>query len=505
MAVDRRATNRAVSRPTAVWLGAARLLTFIAAFGAAATGRAEGEQPIGDAGGALPGFVRVGAAVPADTGLVVAALAGYGYRGAVVADSDNHHRAAVDLATSFRPLAWLSFAARFSGRYDRHTGTGSGIDSGWVGDPRVAARAAAPLGGGLWLGAQLGLWMPGRDAPSLDPSATTADLVGLVTWSRPGLAVGAQLGFRYDRSAESVDSPELLSPSDRIALGVSEANAVLVGAAGSVRTGAVEWIGEWSWDVLVGDGAPERSHWPMRVGGGLRTWLTDALAAQLAVEYSLASTPEMEALDRLFPIEPRLQALAGLTFQPGRRPDRLRARLAERPTPSELPAAEAEPAPAGLDVAVTRTDGQALAGAQVVIEPPARSARTGDDGRAEFEGLAQGRVSIRVSHPDYRPSERTIELAAGQTAEVAVALEPALPPGQLRGLVRSFRGRPLAAKLKIEPIGLEARCDPRGEFEIDLPPGVYDVAIDAAGYRAQKRRVRVERDGVTILNVDMRR
>jgi hypothetical protein len=497
------------SRSTAALLAAARALAPVAALLLfAPAGQAQVDQTVGDASGALPGFVRVGAAAPVDTGLAVAALAGYGYRGQVVAERDGHHRAAVDLATSFRPLTWLAFAARFSGRYDRHTRTGTGDDSGWVGDPRLAARAATGLGGGLWLAAQVGVWMPGRDAPSLDPSASTADLVGLASWSAPGgrLVVGAQVGFRYDRSAESVDDPDLLSPSDRMALGVSESNAVLVGVGAALRTGATEWIGEWSLDALVGDRAPNRRHWPTRAAGGIRRRLSDSVGAQISFEYSLAATRAMEETFRLFPIEPRFQALAGLTFQAGGRADRFRERLATRPAAREpRPEPVVAPAPGLVQVAVTGMNGDPVRGAEVVLEPAARAARTDTEGRAEFAGVAAGRVAIRVSHPAHRPGARAIDLAAGRTAMVPFVLEPALPPGQLRGLVRSFRGRPLPAKLRIEPIGLEARCDARGQFEIDLPPGEYEVSIDADSYRAQKRRVRVERDGVTILNVDLRR
>jgi len=501
-----RGSLRSTAGGTAVAVAMAVAAAMLAA---PATARAQAEQPVGDTGGALPGFVRVGAAVPLDTGLVVSALAGYGHRGAVVADDDNHHRTAVDLATSFRPLPWLALAARFSGRYDRHTGTGAGQDSGWVGDPRLAARAVTPLGGGVWLAAHAGLWMPGRDAPSLDPSAATADLVGLVSWLAPGggLALGAQAGFRYDRSAESVDQPGELSPSDRMALGVSESNAALLGLGGSVRTGATEWVAEWSLDALVGDDAPGSGHWPMRLGAGVRRPLTGSLAAQILVEYSLAGSPGLDSMDVLYPVEPRFQALAGLTFQPRRAPERFGARLAAAPHPRAEPAPP--PEPGRLAIAVASETGAALAGAEIVMQPAAgaaaRATRTGPDGTAELADVSRGRVEIQVSHTGHRPGSATAEVQAGRTARVRVTLELALPPGQLRGLVRSFRGRPLAARLTVQPIGIEARCDPHGEFEVDLPPGSYRVSIEADGYHAQERQVEIEQDGVTILNVDLPR
>jgi hypothetical protein len=483
---------------------------FIALIAALAWARpAHAQQPVGDAGSALPGLVRVGAASPLDTGLVVSGLAGYGYGGAVVADSDDHHRAALDLAASFRPLSWLAIAARFSGRYDRHTDTGEGDDSGWVGDPRLTVRAArtSPLPG-LWLAAQAGLWVPGRDAPSLDPGAATVDLLGLSSWSPPAsrLVFSAQAGFRLDRSAESIDRPDELSPSDRMALGVSESDAFLVGAGAALRSGATEWVGEWSWDVLVGDRAPERAQWPMRLAAGARHRLTRALSAQLIVEYSLAERPELDVMGALFPIEPRFQALAGLTFQTLGAREPPAPRLVAAPAPKAAP----RPGAGGITVAVAGGDGTPVNDAEVEVQGSAdgaraHKARTGADGRTAFAGVASGPAQIQVRHPQYMASAKTVEVAAGRIAQVSFTLDPALPPGQLRGVVRSFQGRPLAAKLKITPIGLEASCDKRGEFEIDLPPGEYEVSVDASGYRAQRRRVQIEKDGVTILNVDLRK
>ena len=65
--------------------------------------------------------------------------------------------------------------------------------------------------------------------------------------------------------------------------------------------------------------------------------------------------------------------------------------------------------------------------------------------------------------------------------------------------------RQLSAQLTVAPLGTASDSDERGEFTIDLPPGEYEVSIEASGYRAQKRRVKIEQDGVTILNVDLGR
>jgi Carboxypeptidase regulatory-like domain len=492
------------SRSVAVAVVAARLAAVIAGLVAAAPRTARAEQATGEARGALPGFVRVGAAGPFHPGLVVSGLAGYGYQGAVVAESDQHHRAAFDVAASFRPLDWLAIAAVISARYDRHVDTGASDESGWVDDPQLAARASGQIGEALWLAGQAGVWVPGRDAPSLD--AASLDVLGLASWAPGRLALGAQAGFRFDRSDEAIDQPGELTPSDRLALGVSESHAVLLGLGASLRTGATEWVGEWSWDLLVGERAPAARRSPMRVAAGVRRQVSQTLELQLALEYSLARSPGAMD-DALFPVEPRVQALAGITFQPGR--ERQHERLAVRPARarSEFDSL-ARPS---ITIAVVGPDRRPVAGADVVLLPSDGSAgrvrmgRTDTAGRANFDDVDEGLTRVRITRPGLRTSTHLIEVEPGQPGAFRFALAAAPRPAQLRGVVRSWSGRPLAAELTVFPAGVRTRCDARGEFEIDLPPGDYQVSVRAPGYRAQRRRVHIERDGVTILNVDLGR
>ena len=74
----------------------------------------------------------------------------------------------------------------------------------------------------------------------------------------------------------------------------------------------------------------------------------------------------------------------------------------------------------------------------------------------------------------------------------AIALEAAIPPAQIRGLVRDFLGKPVAATVVIEPLGTTATVAADGSFAIDVKPGAYDVSITAKGYAPQKRKVVVE-------------
>ena len=42
-----------------------------------------------------------------------------------------------------------------------------------------------------------------------------------------------------------------------------------------------------------------------------------------------------------------------------------------------------------------------------------------------------------------------------------------------------------------------------GRFEVDVAPGSYEVRVSASGYEPQRRRIQVERNGVTLLNIDL--
>ena len=41
-------------------------------------------------------------------------------------------------------------------------------------------------------------------------------------------------------------------------------------------------------------------------------------------------------------------------------------------------------------------------------------------------------------------------------------------------------------------------------IEIELPPGSYEVEISADGFAAQTRRLSIDEQGVTVINIDLR-
>jgi uncharacterized membrane protein len=90
------------------------------------------------------------------------------------------------------------------------------------------------------------------------------------------------------------------------------------------------------------------------------------------------------------------------------------------------------------------------------------------------------------------------------TAAVAEPSADAIA-GIIRGQIRSFDGTALAATATVSPGGRKITTDAEGKFELSLPPGQYTVRVRAFGFKSQNRRVSVSADGVTLLNVELRR
>ena len=393
---------------------------------------------------------RVMTASPGPPALFVLSSGGYGYTESVLGAADSHHRVAGSLMVDGRPLRWLGLALRLDGRYDKHVIPGQPGDAGLVGDPRFYVRVDRALGPALAIGARAGVWLPGRNAPSLDLGALSPELLGAVSYF-PGegrVVLSANLGYRLDRSARTATDAPLLGPGDRLALGVSAYDSVLVGGSAGVRLGRAHVFVEGSWNMLVGAGSPRALASPIRVGGGVRLPLGPRLGLEALAEVSPSARPDLsDPMSPLVPVPPRFAVGLGLAY-----------RFAGAVTP---------------------------AGSAVLVASPA----------APTEPV--------TPPPPAAPTE-PVTPEPDPAAEPKVDEAPPPPRGQLRGIVRSFRGSAVDADVNVDGVDKDLRAE-QGRFELDVTPGVHEVRISARGYTTQVRRVRVEENGVTLLNIDLKK
>lgn len=452
---------------------------------------------------ALPSLMHVGIAAPGPTGVAFGATLGFG---STSYDDVSVTRLQGELAASIRALPWLTAWLDLHGRYDMH----DAIDSGGVGDPRLGVRFTAPETGPLLLGFDAVVLIPGADAPSVEFGGLTIDAVALLGFAPEGtgLTIGSRIGFRLDGTSETVDGQRSLRPEERISFGVSEFNSLLLGLGVAYRTGPLEVLGEFSWDVALGGEAPTATTAPMRIGGGARYFASDTFQLELTAEGSMSTRPTLAPGQPLYAIEPSIQVLAGIRIVPFDAPPAVVARTTDGPT---RPTPTTGPTTGTIRGTVLGPDGAAIEGARVAIvaDDATREATTDAQGAFSFTEVLPGEINIVIEREGFKLVERTVTLAGGATVDVsgdeAVRLEPLTPVGSLRGLIRSFDGRGLRATIRVEPIGIELQSSDDGTFEMDVPPGSYTVRVTAAGFRSQERSVQVEANGVTVLNADLRR
>jgi hypothetical protein len=486
------------SVPAASRAGATALLT-AGAFACTLSARADERPPVGHGSNALPGVDAVGVLSDMRAKVAASATVGYGLTESVIGADDVHHRVGTLLGASFAPLPWIGLAARVDGRYDAHSGAGEDGEAGFVAQSQLRVRSLFALAAPFRVGGEFALRFPGASDLERGLSSTSAELQALATFAPRDAALwlSALVGFRLDRASHGVADPSRLSLSDRVALGASDSHALLFGLALSHAIGAFDLLGEWSWDVHVGDSAPEPLQSPMRVSAGARYFPARSLHVQLLAGVSPSQRPEVEIAGPLYAIEPRfwVTAALGLYFAAAPR------------APAHAPPPRATPLPtvgALRGRVVDAAGGAPLA--QISVEIAGRApVLTDAQGGFAFPGLPPGALQLRTSAPGFREATATATVVAGRDTPLDLAIERALPEGQIRGSVRGPNGKALPARIEVEPLGTVVEADAGGNFELDVAPGEYRIVISAPGHRTQQRPALVEHNGVTVILVELSR
>ncbi len=450
----------------------------------------------------MPGYFRVPVVAAAPRGIVLSGGLGYGFTEARAAAPGAHHRTQGYLDADLTPLPGLDVSLSTQLRHDTHGDDAWGADSGTVLDSDWNVAWGHRLDSRLHLGGGLGAhFIRGESVgASLANPALQARLL-LAYLPEPGPAsVGLALGYRHDRTRGAVDELERYRPGDRLALGVSEFDAILAGIGGSYRWGATELLAELSSDLLVGTGAPGLAMSPLRASAGARQDMGDRLTLRVLADASL-SRRAADDLAAFVPTEPRFQLLVGLAYQLFDWESV--APAGALPTRAEEPAAAAS----SLHVNVTTLEGHPLTDARVEIVTATAELPVPHRYRESYEldRVPPQSATLRVRAARLETFSRSIRLEPGVPLRIDVQLKPALQTGQMRGLVRSFGGRALRASVRVEPLGARLETDEAGTFLLDVPPGRYHVVIEAPGHASQRRTIDVARDGVVILNADLLR
>ncbi len=388
---------------------------------------------------ALPTMLRVPVLERSDHVRLLPSTA-YGFTESVLpAGDDTHHRLSGGAGLAVSMENGFAAELRMDARYDKHVSDGQNDDSGVI-DARALARYSRGLSDRVSLGGQLGLWVPGENAPKPAFQATTLDalaIVGIKPSDRVSFSFNA--GYRFDRSGRSVSAPERLSQADWVGLGLSDFDAMLVGVGMQHSLDSFRWFGELTGDLLLGSGAPSLPRSPLRVAVGASTELgRPSTRGTLIAQTLLSSRVPVDVEAALVPFEPRFSLIVGIShdFSWGEKTQ------VREPAP--------EPAPIVAPESVASEPVQAP-----VAAPP----------------LPLGVLRVLV-----RDTDRGEAVAA-------------------RVRVTTSKG---------EPVEAEQKPGVRGGIELELTPGTYEVEISADGFSAQRRRLSVDEHGVTVINIDLR-
>lgn len=468
------------------------------------SGRPASALETGEGKRARPALVNVpiGDASRAGT-FVVAADVTAGLTEALADDDDLHQRLALSGAASFSATSWLALGLMVDGRYDRHGADAEGSDDGVATQSELSARLAS-RSGSLGFGLELSAWQPPGPDIGTSFEATSVDARALLAHHAGRFVLGGYGGYRLDRSEKAAEDAARLRFGDRVALGASEFDAVLVGVGGGYAAGKTLLFGEATAQLLLG--SPDLAASPCRLAIGVRRPLGNGgFSAEVSFSALLTPRAAVGADAALMPIEPRALLSIGLRFGTGRSAPVVTAAPPQPAAPAPVAVAPPPRQPIKLELTLVDDQGQPLQRATVTLiqgerETPLTEA---EPGRYRHDDVPPGPGRLRIRADGFQPIERDVQVGGSPELRVDARAQQALPAGQVRGLVRSFRGKPLMAKVRVEPAGGEASTDAEGFFQIDVPPGPYEVVIEAPGYQSQRRAVKVEKQGVVIVNVDL--
>jgi hypothetical protein len=480
-------------------------------------------RPLGDSRYALAGINRVPIAASTAPRLSAALDAGYGLTESQKGEGA-HHRILGSFGVGFVPLQGLEFGLLGDIRHDRHPNDGLGGDSGTIGEVAVVSRAGIRLGQALRLGADLSARIPGAEKASDSLVSPAVDARALAAWvPAEGVRYAGFAGFRLDKTAGVGGNASRYRMGDRLALGLSDFNAALLGAGVVVPIGRFELIGEVTGDLLVGTAAPPLRKSPLRIDLGLRRALSQVLQAEVLSEFALSARPDITPSSPLVPVEPRFGISLGLRYRfwgnaerttPSAEPEPKSTKLTEQSTPPPAapvapPEPRAAPAPATGRVVVTVVDsaGHPLSDAVVELTTDAGVSKLDFESRSTFalDAAPVGHGHLKVRADLMRDWEREVEIVGDHPLELRVELVGVENSGQIRGLVRAFDGKTLAAHVRIEPGGRDVLAGADGAFSLDVAPGKYQVKVWLDGYQPQQRSVEVGKNAVMVLNVDLQK
>ncbi|MFH1807129.1 MAG: carboxypeptidase-like regulatory domain-containing protein [Pseudomonadota bacterium] len=390
-----------------------------------------------------------------------------------------------------------------------------------VGDPSLILRGGALLMPWLSLGGQLEVLFPTDGSGfGLAWQAVSPELTLAAGYHAPfGLNASLNLGARWRRSELAFTEP--LEPVLRYSAQVANTPSVDVGLGVDYRIAVLEILSlapfvETTFDAPV-VGVDTSKALAGYLGAGLRVGLgrEDMLLLTAAGELAYLR-PDPIAVD--VPAVPPWAVNLGVAyrFDPFARPGEA---VTSPPPPLDDKPKEVikevvkEVAPPtgriqGTVVDVASRSPVVDAVVEVVGAESSPLTVNGADGTFVTFPLAANRpVKLKAVAAGYDVGEANAMVGADavRTIEISLTKTGAAQFGEIRGNIKGADGGPLEASIVITGLkdGRFKTDKATGAFSFQVPVGDHSVAVGAAGYRTQKKKIRIRPGDVVILNVDL--
>jgi outer membrane protein OmpA-like peptidoglycan-associated protein len=453
-----------------------------------------GLQHLEAAYGGVPGTYRIG-------------LLGEFFSGSdVIRYNDENTYFGGNLLFEATPLDFLSVHARIQTRNNVNSfGRPEAMLS--QGDFSLGAKGFYAVSPGVTLGGDLGFFVPTDfgstgltfDGLSVRPRFLASLDFAEMLQSDVFLKTHFNLGYRVDRSENTVPDGVVPTRVERFAYGLSAYDAVEMGLGLEYDFPYVAPFLEWNLAIPVNgaDGVCDQANLPCAgdagfasfpnvLSLGLRAEPVENLGLHAGVDFGLTSEDAAG-----LPVTAPWQLVFGLQWTIDPRP---KIEYVEKEAEKvETAMAEAFV----LGVVTDRETALPVEGATVRYPMGNETAQLTDaTGTFRSYGYAPGStVRFAISHPDYEAVDvdRVLPGEAGDH-ELRVQLKAMPRTGDIQGGVTDEKGNPIpGATISIS--GTESKTlspDLSGRFKLALRAGEYSVAVSAPGYLTRGRDIKVE-------------
>jgi outer membrane protein OmpA-like peptidoglycan-associated protein len=395
------------------------------------------------------------------------------------------------------------------------------------GDLILGTKLAYALPSGLSIGGELGVrFLSSVGGLTFSGDSTSVWINALASWNfqalEPKLPLRAHLnlGMYFDNSYNAPGYPAGTSLESRyvssFAYGLGKDRFRLALGLDAPVADLADWFSlrpmvEYHFEYITAGGDPNfASYGPNCTPSPTVTcrnnrsqmWMTMGLQAQVAHSLTVMLGLDLELLAVGYPYGPPL-APWNFLFGVGYPLDAV-PRVVTRNIPVEK--VVAAPAREGIVAGrLVSTVGTPVEGAVVgVTGLPHSRVLAEADGTFRSVPLAPGLVELVIVAPNYENATTRVEVVAGQTANVAVAMTPRAPAAKITGRVTDDSGKPVVATIRLAgPQIAETKTDDAGNLSLAVQAGQYALRMEADRYLSREMLIDV-REGVdNPLNVTM--